>query len=151
MSEATSVSSRAITEVRPPVTDPVRVFLIDLDVGAAAMLSRAVDMDRELAVVGICRNLKRVRMDADHCRPDLIAIRLDMDDPRCVAVLGDLVEISGQPCVVVLGAASGGDAAERASLASHHKGRIRSVAEANFGIAAEPASPLRAPTGAVLH
>lgn len=150
MTEAAGIRGRVVTPSRPPVTNPVRVFLIDLDIGAASALSRAVDMDRELAVVGICRNLKRVRMDADHCRPDLIAIRLDMDDPRCVAVLGDLVEISGQPCVVVLGAATG-DTTERAFLASHHKSRIRSVAETNFGIAAEPALPPRAPTGAVLH
>ena len=150
MTETTSLSSRVGAPNRLPVTDPVRVFLVDLDVAAAGLLSRAVDMDRELAVVGVCRNPKRVRREADHCQPDLIAIRLDMDDPRCLAVLGELVEVAGQPCVVVLGASSG-IAADRASQARLHKNKIRSVAEANFGIAAEPPLPLRAPTGAVLH
>ncbi|MHA1559730.1 MAG: hypothetical protein ACTSWI_03550 [Alphaproteobacteria bacterium] len=132
------------------MTDPVRVFLIDLDVGAATALSRAIDLDRELAVVGVCRNLRRVRVDADHCRPDLIAVRLDVTDPQCVSVLAALVEINGAPSVLVLGSASG-LASCRAAEAALHKKRIRAVAEADFGVAANPAPPVQAIAGARLH
>lgn len=133
-----------------PVTDPIRVFLIDLDIGAATVLSRAIDLDRELAVVGVCRNLKRVRADADHCRPDLIAVRLDVTDPQCVSVLAALVDISGAPSVLVLGAANEA-ASERAVEAALHKRRIRAVAEADFGIAASPVPTVHAIAGANLH
>ena len=133
-----------------PVTDPVRVFLIDLDIGAATLLSRAIDLDRELAVVGVCRNLRRVRADADHCRPDLIAVRLDVTDPQCVSVLAALVDITGAPSVLVLGAANE-SASERVAEAALHKSRIRAVAEADFGVAASPVRPVHAIAGANLH
>lgn len=133
-----------------PVTDPVRVFLIDLDIAAATVLSRAIDLDRELAVVGVCRNLWRVRADADHCQPDLIAVRLDVTDPQCVSVLAALVDVSGAPSVLVLGAANEA-ASERTAEAALHKSKIRAVAEADFGIAACPTPPVHAIAGAKFH
>ena len=149
MSESANISSKGVAR-RLPVTDPIRVLLVDLDVAAAAALSRAVDMDRELAVVGVCRDPKRVRIEADHCRPDLIAIRLKLDDPRCLSVLTELVGANDKPCVVVLGEPSA-SAADRSRDAGHHKNKIRAVAEENFGIAVEPATPIHAATGARVH
>ena len=150
MTQSAAIRARVRAPDVLPVTDPVRVFLIDLDIGAAMALSRAIDLDRELAVVGVCRNLKRVRADADYCRPDLIAVRLDVTDPRCVSVLAALVEVSGAPSVLVLGAASE-LASDRAAEALLHKARIRAVAESDFGVAANPAAPVHAMAGARLH
>ncbi len=122
-----------------PVTNPVRVLLIDPDTAGASALARAIDMDRELAVVGLCRDPRRVGQEADHCRPDLVAIRLGLDDERCVAVLAYLANSGAKACVIVLGAS--GDGASAARDAAVMKARIRAVAETNFGIAPEPASP----------
>jgi chemotaxis response regulator CheB len=120
-----------------PVTDPVRVLLVDSDAASGNALSRAIDMDRELAVVGVCRDPRRIGAEADHCRPDLVAIRLGLDDERCVTALSDLASSSAKACVVVLGAAQDNPAANASAM----KNRIREVAEVNFGIAPEPVQP----------
>ena len=150
MTQSAAIRARVGAPSALPVTDPVRVFLIDLDIGAATELSRAIDLDRELAVVGVCRNLKRVRADADHCQPDLIAIRLGISDPQCVSVLAALVDVARAPSVLVLGSASD-VASERAAEAALHKQRIRAVAEADFGVAANSAPPVHAIAGVRLH
>ncbi len=111
-----------------PVTDPFRVMLIDPDAVSAAALSRAIDLDREMAVVGLSRDLRRAAADAERCGPDLVAIRLEMDDPRCADLLAELAGVRCRPSVVVLAAAGspgvGGHDAARLAV------RIRAVAEA---------------------
>src|SRR5215207_9914050 len=66
-----------------PVTDPLRVLVVDADPLSGAALARAVDMDRDMAVVGQCRDLRRVGSDAARCSPDLVAVRLSIEDERC--------------------------------------------------------------------
>lgn len=148
MSGAADLERKAAARNAAPVTNPVRVFLIDPDIAAATVLSRAIDLDRELAVVGLCRDPRRAGREADHCRPDLVAIRLGLDDQRCVQVLSDLAESNIKACVVVLGAAVGDNPHSEASAL---KGRIRLVAEENFGLAPEARRPVLPAGGRRLH
>lgn len=150
MSETSGLRSNGAAKRPAPITDPVRVLLVDSDVVGAALLGRAVDIDRELAVVGICREPRHIRANVLHCRPDVIAIRLDLDDPVCVQALRELVSIEAKPQVVVLGRGTE-DPTQRESDAVRHKAKIRSVVEENFGIAAEVARVGRHPTGTRLH
>lgn len=120
-----------------PVTNPVRIFLIDLDPRSGSALSRAIDLDRELAVVGCCSNLRRISDEIARCRPDLVAVRLGLDDERCTAVLSQVAGRGEAPCVVVLGAPSA-LADEAVVEASRLKARIRAVAEVNFDLPPEP-------------
>ena len=120
-----------------PVTDPVRVMLVDPDIVSGTELCRAIDMDRELAVVGFCRNPRRAREEADRCQPDLVAVRLRLDEERCSAVLADLAVGSAEPCVIVLGppgTGTHGSEADPSRDAQVMKSRIRAVAQANFGL-----------------
>ncbi len=128
-----------VAKRRPaPVTDPVRIAVVDPAPANAAALAREIDLDRELAVVACCTNLKRAAGDIDRCKADLVAVRLGLDDPQCVALLTALAGRKDAPCVVVLGAPNedGGDAP---AGVGRLKARIREVAEASFGIAPMPA------------
>lgn len=149
MSQTTGVSSKDGSRRSPPITDPVRVLLVDPDIIGGSALARAIDLDPELAVVGLCRNPRRARAEVGHCRPDLVAIRLGLDDERCALVLNELAAGNTTPCVIVLGA-PGADA-QPARDAKLLKTRIRAVAEASFGIAPAPATPVHLPSGAPLH
>ena len=149
MTQTVGISSKGGTGRALPVTDPVRVLVVDPDIVGGGALARAIDMDPELAVVSLCRNPRRARAEVGHCRPDLVAVRLGLDDERCARVLNDLAATDGTPCVVVLGA-PGADP-HPARDARLLKTRIRAVAEASFGIAPAPYTPVHLPTGSPLH
>ena len=125
-----------------PVTNPVRVLLIDADPRSSTALGRAIDLDRDLAVVGYCSNPGRAAHEISRCRPDLIALRFGLDDDRCAKLLSVLAAENDSPCVVVLGAPNA-VADEAIAEASGLKTRIRSVAEANFDLPPEPIRPAR--------
>ncbi len=148
MSGAADLERKTAPRRAAPVTNPIRVFLIDPDIAAATALTRAIDMDRELAVVGLCRDPRRAGREADHCQPDLVAIRLGLDDERCVRVLSDLAEGNVKACVIVLGAAVGDNPHSEANIL---KGRIRLVAEENFGLPPEAPSQVLPLGGKRLH
>lgn len=119
----------------PPVTDPVRVAIVDPAPADGAALAHEVDLDRELAVVACCTNLRRAASDIRRSSADLVAIRLAFDDPDCVTLLTSLAAGEGAPCVVVLGAIDGDGGPD---LAGRLKARIREVAEASFGLTPAP-------------
>jgi chemotaxis response regulator CheB len=150
LTQAAGVSTKGGSQRSVPVTDPVRVLLVDPDIVGGSALAKAIDMDPELAVVGLCRNPRRTKAEVGHCRPDLVAIRLGLDDERCVMVLNEIAAGLASPCVVVLGApVHGADATRDARLL---KNRIRAVAEASFGISPVPeAPPVHAESGSPLH
>jgi chemotaxis response regulator CheB len=119
---------RALRAPDAPVTDPLRVMVVDPEVHSATALGRAIDLDRDMAVVGNCRDLRRAAGDAARCGPDLVAVRLSVEDSRCRDVLADLAAAPGKPCVVVLGPA--GDPAMAAADAARLLVRIKAVATA---------------------
>lgn len=125
-----------------PVTNPVRILLVDADPRSGTALSRAIDLDRELAVVGYCSNPKRAADEIKRCRPDIVAVRFGLDDDRCTTILTALAMRDDGPCVIVLGAPD--SSAENAEVdAGRLKTRIRAVAEANFNLPPEPVRPDR--------
>lgn len=111
-----------------PVTDPLRVMVVDPDIHGALALGRAIDLDRDMAVVGNCRDLRRAAGDAARCAPDLVAVRLSVEDARCHDLLAALAGAPGKPCVVVLGPA--GEPANAAADAARMLVRIQAVATA---------------------
>lgn len=137
MSGLIGLVNRATGKRAVPVTDPVRILLIDTEPGTGTVLSREIDLDRELAIVGHCSNPARAASEVKRCRPDLVAIRLGFDDERCSALLNALAARDGGPCVVVLGSPSAFPDDQFAE-ATRLKTRIRAVAEANFGLTPEP-------------
>ncbi len=149
MSHTVGVPAKDGSRRSAPITDPIRVLLVDPDIIGGGALARAIDMDRELAVVGLCRNPRRAAAEAGHCRPDLVAIRLGLDDDRCTVVLNDLAGSAAKPCVVVLGAP--GPNANPNRDARLLKMRIRAVAEASFGIAPAPETAVHLASGEPLH
>lgn len=86
-----------------PVTDPLRVMVIDPHTGGSAALGRALDRDPDLAVVSLCGNLRGIAAEVARCRPDVVAVRLAIDDERCAAVLAALAGSPRTLCVAVLG------------------------------------------------
>lgn len=110
------------------ITDPLRVMVVDPDIHSAMALGRAIDLDRDMAVVGNCRDVRRAAGEAARCAPDLVAVRLSVDDSRCHDVLAGLAAAPGKPCVVVLGAA--GAPAQAAGDAAKLLIRIQAVASA---------------------
>ncbi|MGD9739530.1 MAG: hypothetical protein AB7O56_08120 [Bauldia sp.] len=126
-----------------PVTDPLRVLVVDAEPVSGAALARAIDMDRDMAVVGQSRDLRRVGTDAARCGPDLVAVRLSIEDERCREVLAALAGVQSKPCVVVLG---GPGAPENATRdAARLVTRIRAVAEAAVDRNGDMASPVIVP------
>ena len=150
MTQTVGISSKDGSRRTAPVTDPVRVLLIDPDIIGGSALARAIDLDPELAVVGLCRNPRRAKSEVGHCRPDIVAIRLGLEDDRCSLVLNELAaNTAAKPCVIVLGAPGPGANAEHDARLL--KTRIRAVAEASFGIAPAPETPVYLPSGSPLH
>lgn len=149
MTQTAGQPARAGAHRLVPVTDPVRVLVVDSDIHSGTALSKEIDMDKELAVVGFCRDPRRASIDADRCRPDLVAIRLGLDDEKCAAVLVDLAGGSANPCVVVLGAPNGPADAHRDARIM--KARIRVVAETSFGLAPQKSTPAQSPAGGLLN
>jgi len=112
-----------------PITDPLRVMVVDPEAASGIALGRAIDMDPEMALVGLSRDPRRVLADAGGCGPDVVAVRLAIEDERCRDVLSALAGYPTSPCVIVLGPAGRPDMTSRdaAALAI----RIRAVADAN--------------------
>lgn len=81
-----------------------------------------------MATVGNCRDIRRAAGDAGRCGPDLVAVRLSVEDLRCRDVLAELAAAPGKPCVVVLGPA--GDPASATADAVRLLARIQAVATA---------------------
>lgn len=129
-----------------PVTDPLRVMIIDPEAYSVVALGRAIDLDRDMAVVGQCRDFRRTSHEASRCAPDLVAVRLGMDDDRCRQILTALAASAGKPCVVVLGPA--GAPEDAAADASRLVVRIRAVAEAALSRDGDIASPVVVPADA---
>ncbi|MCW5714368.1 MAG: hypothetical protein KIT43_07655 [Bauldia sp.] len=119
---------RALRTPAGPVTDPLRVMIVDPEVHSSLALGRAVDLDRDMAVVGNCRDLRRAAADAARCAPDLVAVRLSVEDSRCRDLLTALAAAPGKPCVVVLGPA--GEPASATADAARMLIRIQAVASA---------------------
>lgn len=149
MSHPVGLPSNDRSRRSAPITDPIRVLLVDPDIIGGGALARAIDLDRELAIVGLCRNPRRASAEVGHCRPDLVAIRLGLDDDRCTMVLNELAGSAAKPCVVVLGAP--GPNANPTRDARLLKMRIRAVAEASFGIAPAPEAAVHLASGSPLH
>ena len=84
--------------------EPVRVMLIDPDTVSATALGRAINLCPDLALVSLARDLRRAASEAVRCAPDIVAIRLPVDDERCEDLLGRLAGLGTSPIVVVLGA-----------------------------------------------
>ncbi|MCC6735835.1 MAG: hypothetical protein IT534_06870 [Bauldia sp.] len=119
---------RALRAPAGPVTDPLRVMIVDPDIHGSLALARAIDLDRDMATVGNCRDIRRAAGDAGRCGPDLVAVRLSVEDSRCRDVLAELAAAPGKPCVVVLGPA--GDPASATADAVRLLARIKAVATA---------------------
>lgn len=88
-----------------PVTNPVRVALIDPSIASRQALGRAIDLDPALAVVALCADPRRAVRDLRRAAPDVVAIRLHIDDPECAELLADLAQGGPGPAVLVLGRA----------------------------------------------
>lgn len=126
-----------------PVTDPLRVLVVDADPVSGSALALAIDMDRDMAVVGQCRDLQRAGIDAARCGPDLVTVRLNIENGRCREVLAALAGVQSKPCVVVLGAPGAPEHASRD--AARLVTRIRAVAEAAIDRDGDMASPVIVP------
>ncbi len=132
----------AFPPAKRPVTDPVRVMLIDPDGAGAVTLARAIDLDRAMAVVSLCRDLRRATVEAERCAPDVVAVRLEMDDPRCASLLAALAGVRGRPGIAVLAATP--SAPLSLTAAARLAVRIRAVAESTRS-RGEPVVALLAP------
>lgn len=126
-----------------PVTDPLRIMVVDSEAVSAGALCRAIDLDRDMAVVGQCRDLRRVGAEAARCGADLVAVRLSIEDERCRDVLSALASVQAKPCVVVLGAPGSIEDATRDAAALVI--RIKAVAEAAIDRNGDMASPVIVP------
>jgi chemotaxis response regulator CheB len=85
--------------------EPIRVMLIDPDTVSGTALGRAINLCPDLALVSLARDLRRAASEAVRSAPDVVAIRLPVDDERCEDLLGRLAGLGTSPIVVVLGAA----------------------------------------------
>jgi len=134
---------------RAPITDPVRVVVIDPLVISRQALGRAIDLDPQLAVVGLCADPRRAAGDIRRAAPDVVAIRLHIDESECTELLADIARSGRGPAVVVLGRASA--QADAATLVA----RIKAVATLGSPLPRDAAAPhgfpLQAPGGHRLH
>ncbi|MCW5697792.1 MAG: response regulator transcription factor [Bauldia sp.] len=132
-----------------PITDPVRVVVIDPLVTSRHALGRAIDLDPHLAVVGLCADPRRAAGDIRRAAPDVVAIRLHIDESECTALLADIARSGRGPAVVVLGRASA--QADAATLVA----RIKSVVALGRPDTADAPEPrgflLHAPASQLLH
>jgi len=81
----------------PPVTDPLRVLVVDPAAPARAALCRAIDMEPELAVLCSSWDARRAAADAARCGADVIVVALNPDDPRCAALAAALEAAGNRP------------------------------------------------------
>lgn len=85
--------------------EPIRIMLVDPDTVSGTAFGHAINLCADLALVSLARDLRRVASEAVRCAPDVVAIRLPVDDERCEDLLGRLAGLGISPVVVVLGAA----------------------------------------------
>ena len=75
---------------RSPVTDPVRILLIEPDPARRVGLCHRIDLDPDLAVIGATGNLRPRLGDVTWSAPDLVVIGLSPEDSRCRALVSAL-------------------------------------------------------------
>jgi hypothetical protein len=90
-----------------PVTNPIRVVVIDPMPGARAALCRAIDLDRHLAVVGTTGDLGRAVGEAGFWAPEVVVIGLSFADSDCARLIADLEKAGIYSSVLVVGQGAG--------------------------------------------
>lgn len=86
-----------------PITDPIRVVVIDPSPGPRVALCRAIDLDRHLAVVGATGDIARAALDAAAWSPEVVVIGLASADGLCSKLLADLERAGVESNVLLLG------------------------------------------------
>lgn len=109
-----TISSKGTRPV--PITDPIRVVVIDPSPGPRAALCRAIDLDRHLAVVGTTGDVGRAALDAAAWSPEVVVIGLASADELCRRLLADLARAGLESNILLLGGGEGGPVAMAARL-----------------------------------
>lgn len=90
-----------------PVTNPIRVVVIDPMAGTRASLCRAIDLDRHLAVVGTTGDLGRAVGEAGFWAPEVVVIGLTFADSNCARLIADLEKAGIYSSVLLTGQETG--------------------------------------------
>ena len=110
-----------------PVLDPVRVMVIDPDAPRRAGLVRAIDGDRDLAVVAAVGDARLGSLDLSYAMPDLIVIGLSPEDDLCKRLVSRLRQENSAAGVLIVGAAEETAPVARPAWCREIVERIRSV------------------------
>jgi hypothetical protein len=89
-----------------PVTDPLRVMVIDPATAARVALCRAIDMETDLAVLCAAGDPRHAAADIARCAIDVVVLALNPDDPRAEALCSALLPGGHAPALLVTGASA---------------------------------------------
>lgn len=134
-----------LTKRPMPVTNPVRVLVVDPAAPARAALCRAIDMEPELAVLCSGWDARRAAADAARCGAEVIVVALNPDDPRCAALAAGLEAAGIVPAVLIVGASAPNGAPASSAYHRHIIAAILRVGRAGAAASAEYPHILAAP------